>query len=189
MTMWRFLGDSGSDPIDPALAGSTLRAIHEAAAAYSGPLRHPGPLIEIDRLAELIEPLRPHDAARIRRFRAAIAVPDAPVQAVHGDAHLGNVLRPGSGQVWIDWDESWRGPVAWDLASLDHRRRVFGELGDDIGAAVAAYGDVDDDAIGAWAPVVALWALAWGTIGAIERGEDINENARIRLDWLRQRFG
>jgi Ser/Thr protein kinase RdoA (MazF antagonist) len=189
MTLWRFLSGVSDDPIDPAVAGATLRAIHTAAAGFQGPLRHVSPLTEVERLADVIEHDRPAEADRIRRFRAAIVVPLGPVQAVHGDAHLGNVLATSAGQVWIDWEESWRGPVAWDLASLDHRRRVFGEQRMEIDAAFAAYGDVDVAAIDAWAPVVGLWALAWGTVGAIELGQDIPDYAKVRLRWLDGRLG
>lgn len=189
MTLWRRLvAPSPAVPADPSEAGRSLRAIHNASVRYTGPLRHLGPLEEISRLADMIEPRRPRDAARIRRLEAAIVLPDAPVQAVHGDAHLGNVHVGTAGQVWIDWEESWRGPIAWDLAALDHRRRVFDELHVEIGAAFGAYGEVDGDAIAAWAPAVALWALAWGTFGAIELGEDISDNAKRRLRWLEQRL-
>jgi Ser/Thr protein kinase RdoA (MazF antagonist) len=189
MTLWRLLEEIPDELIDPSVAGATLQAIHAAGAGFRGPLRHDGPLAEVERLADLIPRDRPADADRIRRFRAAIVVPAAPTQAVHGDAHLGNVLATSVGQVWIDWEESWLGPVAWDLACLDHRRRVFGEQRTEIGAAFAAYGEVDEAAIDAWAPVVALWALAWGTAGAIELHEDISDNAKTRLRWLEARFG
>jgi Ser/Thr protein kinase RdoA (MazF antagonist) len=190
MTFWKLLrGTRPDDPADPAFAGRTLRALHEAAAHYAGPLRHVGPLEEVARLAALIEPDRPDSAAWFREILARIEVPAAAAQALHGDAHLGNVLATASGPVWIDWEESWRGPLAWDHASLDHRRRVFGELADEIDAAFAAYGPVDAEAIDAWAPVVALWALAWGMRGALELGEDVSDRALARRAYLERRFG
>jgi aminoglycoside phosphotransferase (APT) family kinase protein len=187
LTFWRLLQPAAAGAsVDPQEAGRTLRAMHEAALGWDGPLRHVGPLGEIDRLIEHIATARGRDAAELGAFRAAIDVPDRPVQPVHGDAHLGNVFAVPGGQVWIDWEESWRGPVEWDLACLDHRRRVFGELAEPIGAALGGYGPVDEAAIDAWAPVVALWALAWGTMGAIELGESISANAIGRRRWLRR---
>ena len=189
MTLWKLLpGTRPNEPADPEFAGRTLRALHEAASGYPGPLRHVGPLEEVARLATVIHADRPESAAWFREILARIEVPTADVQALHGDAHLGNVLATATGAVWIDWEESWRGPLAWDHACLDHRRRVFGELGDEINAAFAAYGPVDDDAIDAWAPVVALWALAWGTRGAIELGEDVSDRALARRAYLERRF-
>lgn len=190
MTFWRLLeGGPSNASVDPGEAGRSLRAIHEAAAAFDGPLRHVGPIAEIGRLADRIAPVRPAAAEEIRRFLSRIEVSDGPVQAVHGDAHLGNMFVGPERQVWIDWEESWRGPIAWDLAALDHQRRVFGQLAGPISAAFASYGPVDDVAIDAWSPVVALWALAWGTAGAIELGESISSNARTRRRWLRARLG
>ena len=189
MTFWRLIdGARPGDPPNPTQAGRSLRELHDAAAGFTGPLRHLGPLVEIDRLADLIDADRPADAEAIRRFRSRIEVPESAVQAVHGDAHLGNVLVVPRGQIWIDWEESWRGPIAWDLACLDHRRRVFGDLGAEIDAAFRAYGPVDGDAIDAWAPVVALWAMAWGTRGAIEMGEEISDNAKTRRRYLERLF-
>lgn len=189
MTFWRLLETGPPNAsVDPREAGRSLRAIHEAAVGFEGTLRHIGPIAEIARLAERIAPQRPAAAEEIRGFLTRIVIPDGPVQALHGDAHLGNVFVERERQVWIDWEESWRGPVAWDLASLDHRRRVFGQLTGPIAAAFAAYGAVDGVAIDAWSPVVALWALAWGTAGAIELGESISSNARTRRGWLRARL-
>jgi aminoglycoside phosphotransferase (APT) family kinase protein len=190
MTLWRLIEDGRpGEHADPAWAGATLRAIHGAARRYRGALGHLGPLEEVDRLAGVIAPDRPAEAAWLRSILARIDVPAGPVQPVHGDAHLDNILVARGGPVWIDWEESWGGPVAWDLACLDHRRRVFDEFGDEIAAAMTAYGPVDGAAVDAWAPVVSLWALAWGTRGAIELGEDISDRAKARRRSLERRFG
>jgi len=190
MTLWRRLEPAPAGAVvDPRRAGRTLRSIHEAGMSFDGPLRHLGPIEEIGRLVGRISADRPAAAAEIRTWAARIDVPVEAAQAVHGDAHLGNVYPAAGGQFWIDWEESWRGPIAWDLACLDHRRRVFGEQRAEIDAAFAAYGAVDEAAIEAWAPVVALWALAWGTVGAIELGESISQNAERRRSWLAGRFG
>jgi aminoglycoside phosphotransferase (APT) family kinase protein len=110
------------------------------------------------------------------------------VQALHGDAHLGNVMVTSTGPLWGDWEESWRGPTAWDIAALEHRRRVFGDLDAEIGAALAAYGPYDDAAVEAWGDVVTVWAAAWGVFFARER-PDWGDGARRRLAWLERRFG
>lgn len=184
MTLWRHLGIRDEDP-DPAEAGRTLATIHAAAGGYDGPLRHVGPLEEIDRLAAVVADRRPDEAGCVRSLRARLRLPDLPVQAIHGDAHLGNVVLTDGGLAWLDWEESWRGPVAWDLAALDHRRRVLGELGPEIERALAGYGPFDRDAVDAWAPAVALWAAAWGIVGEAE-GLAWGDNSRRRLAWLEE---
>src|SRR4029453_9332529 len=64
MTLWRHL-DVRDDAVDPAFVGSTLRQLHDAAAAYEGPMRHAGPVEEIGRLAAILARERPDDAARV----------------------------------------------------------------------------------------------------------------------------
>lgn len=188
MTLWPQLAIR-AEAADPHAAGHALRDVHEAAAGYDGPLRHVGPLAEVERLAGRIAGTRPRDANRLRDFAARIVLPDLPHQALHGDAHLGNVVATPDGVRWLDWEESWRGPRAWDLAALDHRRR-FGELEAEIGAAMDGYGVSGEqrDAIEAWAPVIALWAAAWGLLGWSSQGV-VGRNTRRRLEWLRLRLG
>jgi Ser/Thr protein kinase RdoA (MazF antagonist) len=48
-------------------------------------------------------------AAGVRRRIDALAL---PVQAVHGDAHLGNVINTARGPLWNDWGDAFLGPVA-----------------------------------------------------------------------------
>ena len=46
------------------------------------------------------------------------AIGGAPV-VLHGDAHHGNLLaEPNRGWLWIDLEETGRGPAAWDLATM-----------------------------------------------------------------------
>lgn len=187
MTLWRHL-DVIDGPADPAAAGRTLRQLHEAAAAYDGPMRHVGPIEEIDRLAQVLRSHRPDEAERLIALRDRLELPELPAQALHGDAHLGNVVVTTGGPLWVDWEESWRGPLAWDLACLDHRRRTFGELSDEIERALLAYGSYDRDAVDAWLPAIALWAAAWGLVGEVE-SLGWSANARRRLDWVEARLG
>jgi Ser/Thr protein kinase RdoA (MazF antagonist) len=187
MTLWRHL-DLLDEPADPADVGRTLRALHDVAAAFEGPLRHAGPLEEIGRLADVLAPHLPADAARIRELRERLDLPDQPTQALHGDAHLGNVVVTDQGPRWVDWEESWRGPTAWDLACIEHQRRTFGQLTSEIERALAAYGPYDEDAVDAWLPAVALWAAAWGLVGEVD-GLGWSDNAHRRLAWVEDRLG
>jgi thiamine kinase-like enzyme len=157
-------------------------------AGFDGPLRHVGPIEEIGRLADLLAVYRPDDAARILVLRDAIVLPDAIVQALHGDAHLGNVVVAAGRLRWLDWEESWRGPIAWDLACLEHQRTTFGERGDEIGQALAGYGPYDAEAVDAWMPAYALWAACWGILGELDGLDWWAEGARGRLDWVERRL-
>jgi aminoglycoside phosphotransferase (APT) family kinase protein len=188
MTFWQYL-EVDEASADPAEAGRSLRALHEAMATFEGPLRHVGPIEEIGRLAGLLGTHRPDDAARILALRDALDLPSLPTQPLHGDAHLGNVVVAAGRLRWLDWEESWRGPLAWDLACLVHRQVTFGEGGDEIAGAVAGYGPYDADGVDAWMPAYALWAAAWGFVGDVDGLDWWIEGARRRLAWVEDRLG
>jgi Ser/Thr protein kinase RdoA (MazF antagonist) len=190
MTLWRHL-PLLDERADAAAAGRALRRLHEVMADYDGPLRHIGPLEEIGRLAGVLDDRgETRDAATIRSLLDRVNPPRTPVQALHGDAHLGNVRMTASGLRWLDWEESWRGPVAWDLASLEHRRATFDELRDETRRAFEGYGagGYDAEAVEAWLPVVSLWAAAWGLVGELD-GLGWGDSARRRLVWAASRLG
>lgn len=55
---------------------------------------------------------------RCARHLDAVAAADLPGGLVHGDAQPRNAMAVGGSAVWIDFEESCRGPYAWDLACL-----------------------------------------------------------------------
>ncbi len=59
-----------------------------------------------------VELLRETGAREVARATAL----DLPLQPVHGDAHLRNLLASPAGPLWIDWEDSFIGPRGWDLA-------------------------------------------------------------------------
>ena len=65
-----------------------------------------------------------------------------PPGLIHGDAHIGNVMRAASGQVVLgDWDHVAAGPREWDLIQIHFMRRRFGRATqDDIEEFAIAYG-------------------------------------------------
>ena len=65
-----------------------------------------------------------------------------PAGLIHGDAHIGNLMRAASGQAVLgDWDHVATGPREWDLAQIHYMDRRFGRAGENgIDAFAAAYG-------------------------------------------------
>jgi hypothetical protein len=150
MTLWKFVPhDASAAPPEPRELGRSLRALHDALAGFPGDL---APLREIrDWLARLLAELRPsaaltrQDIDWLRRkldaLTPAVFESALPVQALHGDASLSNVLRTESGLVWNDLEDVCAGPVAWDVSGLVANARSRG-LGAAFGEALlAAYGD------------------------------------------------
>jgi len=65
-----------------------------------------------------------------------------PAGLIHGDAHIGNLMRAASGQAVLgDWDHVATGPREWDLAQIHYMERRFGRAGENgVDAFAAAYG-------------------------------------------------
>lgn len=99
-----------------------MAELHEVLRGYPGELPTDGPLGDITRLVDLVDRQQLLTGTELSTLRAetetlrdALAV--FPVQPLHGDAHQGNALATPNGVVWIDFEDTWRGPIAWDLAS------------------------------------------------------------------------
>ncbi|MEV0677884.1 phosphotransferase [Actinosynnema sp. NPDC050436] len=98
---------------DSASFATMLRELHQELAHFTGDLPARGPLDDVDAVLELLG--RP--AGLVAARDAVVAGwPDLPVQALHGDAHPHNVLFTRAGPVWNDFEDTWRGPVGWDVA-------------------------------------------------------------------------
>ena len=61
----------------------------------------------------------------------AVAAFDAPLQPVHGDAWLGNVLRTPAGPVWSDFERLCLGPRELDLTCNETAARSRGRRPED----------------------------------------------------------
>lgn len=175
LTFWSY---ATGERATPAEAGQALRAFHNTAADFRGELRHFDPRQDALAIADLVG----GEAGEIlRKVATRLSVPTLPEQAIHGDAHLDNVLRPGR---WLDPDDMCRGPREWDIASLTHLETFWGELKSETNEALQAYGPYDAAAVASLAPLVVLFTAAWGSVAPLV-GEAVGERTRTRLDWLR----
>jgi hypothetical protein len=180
VTFWQHVEpDPGRAP-SAAEAGEALRQLHRALREFpAGPAGSAGPgetielpllispLVEVPRLLDRIESagsLPPADLARLRgaheRLAEILVKPSRPVQALHGDAHVRNLLATRDGLLWNDFEDTCRGPVAWDLACFC-RWAPWGPE-----AALAAYGDGDPDlpdleALAPWLEARELQGASW----------------------------
>jgi hypothetical protein len=168
VTFWQYVEHTSGDGIDPVVLGRALAELHVVLRDYTVPLPYLSPALDdalevLSRIEELN--LAPHDDIAMKRdaveeHRDALESSLLPVQALHGDAHRRNALQTRDGMVWTDFEDTCRGPIAWDLAMLGKRS---GPL------AIAAYAQLADrptDAelkpfAAARAAQGAVWELVW----------------------------
>jgi hypothetical protein len=121
--------------IDDARAlGRMLRYLHDALRPYD---RELGGSRELrDDIERLLGHLRPADAQqraaisslgeRLNALGTVVFESSLPTQALHGDVSLRNLLRSGRRLVWNDFEDTFRGPVHWDVASAVGSLRIHG---------------------------------------------------------------
>jgi hypothetical protein len=92
VALWQYAGRPRE--VEPIAAGEALRAIHEALADYEGEL----PSLHTDDLVGILDSLEPSADVEFLR-ELGLRQPNGAVQAIHGDAHLGNCMP---GPLWHD---------------------------------------------------------------------------------------
>jgi len=112
--------------------GQILRRLHDQLRPFNGEL---GGLRELrEDIVRLRGQLRPADAQqrdaivsfgeRLDMLRTTVFESSLPTQALHGDVSLRNLLRTPGRLVWNDFEDTFRGPVHWDVASAVGSLRI-----------------------------------------------------------------
>jgi hypothetical protein len=176
VAFWKYEGRPRE--VEPVAAGQALRAIHEALADYEGEL----PSLHTDDLLAITDRLEPSADVEFLR-ELGMRQPGAPVQAIHGDAHLANCMP---GPLWHDFETACRGPREFDLAAL----ALSDEVREDEASRVAleAYGDHDADVLEECLPIYAAWIYASFMV-ALPRRPELGPVLDQRLRWLRANYG
>lgn len=139
--------DYGVETDDARGFGRMLRDLHERLRPFDGELGGLGELRgDIERLRNR---LRPDDAQqrhviaslghRLDMLRTVVFESTLPIQALHGDVSLRNLLRSPHGVLWNDFEDTFRGPVHWDVASAVGSLRSHGADTRAVGAMLDAY--------------------------------------------------
>ena len=131
MSFWTYLKPADGWPPDEATIGAMLRDLHGVLRAYPAPLPTLPPLGDIQAfLARPESRLSAADAALLGEAFTRLtndltsASDGAPMQALHGDAGVGNLMATDRSWVWHDFEDSGSGPVAWDLAATTASPRL-----------------------------------------------------------------
>lgn len=204
LTLWQALTLAPTAP-DPQASGHALARCHQVLADLPASLPGLGtlapwsPLDETERLlasptvAAVADPTgRARCQTRLQHLRERLLAHDAPLQWLHGDAHLNNVRAGADGQpLWLDWEDACRAPLAWDLAGLVGAARVLGGAGAAWAeAALAAWRQqgppLDEALLADCIEARALFVVAWSwQLGPDAPGR--RERLAARLAWLAQR--
>ncbi|WP_081425547.1 phosphotransferase enzyme family protein [Conexibacter woesei] len=159
-------------PLDGEEAGRRLRRCHELLCSFEGELPRMAALSEARAIVERLAAdavLSPDDAGVLRRAGARVTARVdrlvLPLQPVHGDAHLGNVLNTARGPLWNDWEDTFLGPRAWDLGCLHASAPPFGHRDPALIAATQrgyGIGDPDLRVLDAYVAARRFQATVWG---------------------------
>jgi hypothetical protein len=170
LSFWDYVEETAT-PLDAAEAGRRLRVCHELLAGYEGELEPLGTLAEAERwLEELAAEGRidADSAARLRSeasdVRRRIEALELPMQAVHGDAHLDNAINTPAGPLWNDWEDTCLAPPALDLGCMQAAASVWGDDPEPVAAALAAYGEIDPEALAVFVAARRIQGTLWSEL-------------------------
>ena len=149
VTFWQKI-DEIFEPITPSEFGTILHDLHRLPPPtdFELPKFSPMPKVE-NRLREIPDGyLTQYDIKFLHeKFEELAAKYEEltfilPRGPVHGDAHVGNLMRDQNGQIkLIDFEDFAFGPREWDAAVLSVRHQAFGWVTeDDYQRYVTAYG-------------------------------------------------
>jgi hypothetical protein len=198
MTMWTFVPhDAQAPPLQARELGRSLRRLHAALAGFPGDL---APLSETrDWLERLLAELRPSPSltrqdvdwlrVKLDALTPAVFESSLPVQALHGDVSMSNLLRTDSGLVWNDLEDVCAGPVAWDVSGLVTSARARGQSPAFIEEMLAAYGDPGVEDLEAFLEAHALYEVVWQAFEGRRRPRAMQRAAARLALWREGRPG
>jgi hypothetical protein len=165
---WQFV-EVLEHPFDPYQAGQALRTCHQVLKTFPGDLPILALLTEARQLLTQPSIASAFSAADVDWLmqigeRSQQRLSRLPMQSIHGDSHSGNVLNTTQGVLWTDWEDTFVGPIEWDLACLVAAPYVSGTDLEKAEAALQGYGGVIDseilnDCIVARSFVTVIWYM------------------------------
>jgi Ser/Thr protein kinase RdoA (MazF antagonist) len=134
------------------IPGVGLRELGEDIERLLGQLQ-PADAQESNAISSLREQL---DMLRTTVFESAL-----PTQALHGDVSLRNLLRTPCRVVWNDFEDTFRGPVHWDVASYVGSLRIHGASERSVREVLEAYGWNDEQELAPFLAAQDVYDQIW----------------------------
>ncbi len=192
LNFWKYVtvaeDDASADEI-----GKTLFECHELLRSFDKPLPELAILTETMDLLEILkrDGLFPEKTIRLLEERLSSsmeALSKFPFQPLHGDAHLGNLMNTTEGALWTDWEDTFSGPVEWDLASAVWNARILDEDHETADTILGAYREAGGviDPIALQQSFIARAAVmsAWYPVLYPDPSPERRAKLQRRLDWL-----
>ena len=191
LNFWEFVTRIEAEP-EPREIGRTLFRCHAIMRHFSESL--PKLAILTESLAILDDralfPPATQQMLRDHLVTTITALSDCPHQPLHGDAHIGNLMNTTRGLLWTDWEDTFSGPVEWDVASIIWNARILDEDHATADAIVDAYcsagGELDRATLQHCMIGRAAVMTAWYPI--LYPAPNLERQARLqrRIAWLEQ---
>jgi len=185
LNFWQFVTRIDAGP-DPAEIGRTLRQCHEIMRSFPAPLPKLAILTESLAILEARE-LFPRSTQQMLRdhLTGSIQVLSGyPHQPLHGDAHMGNLMNTTQGVLWTDWEDTFAGPVEWDVASIIWNAQILDQDESTVNSILAAYGAVDEKALQQSLIGRAAVMTAWYPILYPNPNAERQAKLQRRIEWL-----
>jgi len=192
LNFWQFVTRIDEEA-DPRTIGATLHQCHDLLCSFSEPLPELAILMESLALLDTLERkgLFPDETLGLLRERLGSsleALRGFPMQPLHGDAHTGNLMNTTLGLLWTDWEDTFLGPIEWDLASIIWNAHILDEDHATADAILDAYreagGRVDPIALHHSLIARAAVMSAWYPVLYPDASPERQEKLRKRLEWL-----
>lgn len=192
LNYWQFVTITGDPPANEDI-GRTLQQCHAILSSFPDPL--PG-LAIVRESIELLQTLREKallpppviEMLQTHLEEALQVLGHHPQQALHGDAHPGNLLSTTEGLLWTDWEDAFAGPVEWDVASfiwnpllLDHDIATANEI---VAAYCRAGGNLNLEAMNQCLIARAAVITAWYPVLYPTPNVDRQSKLERRIQWL-----
>lgn len=159
VALWHHEPHAAGAVFSPATVAERLADLHTVLADLDADLPRLAPCDDTARAVPLLAGQIPDSVVALlleenERLRKVLAT--FPVRPLHGDAHPGNLLATPSGPMWNDFEDTFLGPLGWDLACLV----MTGHL--DGAAALAAYpGEYSEEEVAVCVELRDLFGVAW----------------------------
>lgn len=195
MNFWTYVTALPTAP-DPDIIGRTLHECHRALASLPEPLPTLAIVEEsltILEQAEVQQALTPAEIDLLsHHLRCSLqALGPLPHQALHGDAHMGNLLMTTRGLLWTDWEDAFSGPIEWDIASVIWNAQILEEDHDSVEKILTSYQqqgvEIDPEALQQCLIARAAVMSAWYPILYPQPNPDRQRKLQQRLEWLKER--